>query len=149
MEKVKEHEYALHLTKRQVRLLSEACNTMARLRCGQDFIMREMMEEAWERRSKKVTGKPMSKTFEGGWAAMRDDAEAIAKTIKKRFWGLDGNAIYGIYFDKVADVLYDLHQVLRHQLWLDSGDRSNMTVDADTPMHIGNEPLAIIERASK
>jgi hypothetical protein len=41
----------------------------------------------------------------------------------------------------------DLHQVLRHQLWLDRPEdkKSPITVDADEAMQFGTEPLAKIE----
>ena len=76
---------------------------------------------------------------------MRYEAEAVCKHIKKRFWGLESNAMYGIHYDDTADILFSLHQVLRHQLWLD-GDRKFHGVDSDRPMQIGTEPLAEIEK---
>ena len=62
----------------------------------------------------------MDKEFEGGWQEMRHDAERLSKEIKKRFWGLESNAMYGIHYDDYADILFDLHRVLRHQLWFQS-----------------------------
>ena len=57
----------------------------------------------------------------------------------------------GVGYDDTADILFDLHQVLRHQLWLDRPEdkKSHITVDADEAMRFGSEPLAIIERAKK
>jgi hypothetical protein len=77
---------------------------------------------------------------------MRHDAERLCKEIKQRFWGLESNAMYGVHYDDTADVLFDLHQVLRHQLWLDrpETEKSHITVDADEAMRFGSEPLAII-----
>ena len=90
----------------------------------------------------------MDKEWDGGWEAMRHDAEEISRQIKKRFWGLESRSMYGIHYDNSADILFSLHQVLRHQLWLDKPDseKSPITVDADTPIVFGSEPLAIIER---
>lgn len=90
----------------------------------------------------------MDDEFEGGWKDMRHEAEALTKRIKKRFWGLDANTLYGIHYDNNADVLWDIHQVIRHQLWLDRPDdeKSHITVDASTATQIGDEPLAIIEK---
>lgn len=140
--------YCLHLTERQARLLSYACDQFSRLICGQDWSYRELMESAWEKRCKEATGNFMDKEWDGGWSAMRAEAEQISKTIKKRFWGLESNAFYGIHYDDTADILFDLHQVIRHQLWLDRPDsgKSNITVDASEAMQVGEEPLAIIER---
>lgn len=140
--------YTIELTERQVKLLSYTCDRMARLIEGQDWTYQELMEEAWEKRCKESTGKIMDDTFESGWHNMRSDAEAICKQIKKRFWGLESNALYGIHYDDTADILWDIHQCLRHQLWLDKpeGEKSHITVDSDTPMRVGSEPLIKITK---
>lgn len=106
------------------------------------------MEAAWETRSKNVTGNFMDKEWNGGWYAMRAEAEQISKTIKKRFWGLESNSMHGILYDDTADILHDIHQVIRHQLWLDrpESEKSHITVDAYEAIQIGEEPLAIMER---
>ena len=145
MEK-KEKTYNLKLTKRQVKILSYACDRLSRIICGQDWTMQEFLEQAWEKRCKEaVGGSGMDKEWQGGWQNMRYDAEAVCKHIKERFWGLESNAMYGIHYDDTADILFSLHQVLRHQLWLD-GDRKFHGVDSDRPMQIGTEPLAEIEK---
>ena len=93
----------------------------------------------------------MDDEWDGGWHRMREDAEAICKQIKQRFWGLGSNSMYGIHYDDVADILFDLHTVIRHQLWLDKPEdkKSSCTVDA-YPAHCwGTEPLAIIRRIEK
>ena len=81
---------------------------------------------------------------------MRAEAEGICKYIKHRFWGLGDNAlyVYGINYDQTADILWDIHQVLRHQLWLDKPDedKSTITVDASEAMRAGDEPLINIKR---
>lgn len=140
--------YTLHLTKRQARLLSYACDQFSRLICGQDWSYQELMESAWEKRCKDATGNLMDKEWDGGWSAMRAEAEQISKTIKKRFWGMESNAVHGILYDDTADILFDLHKVIRHQLWLDRPDseKSHITVDAFEATQVGEEPLAIIER---
>ena len=141
-----EKKYTLTLTQKQLKVLNYACDQFSRLICGQDWSYQNLMEEAWEKRSKKATGKSMDKDFEGGWQEMRHDAERLSKEIKKRFWGLESNAMYGIHYDDYADILFDLHRVLRHQLWNDKEVKSNWTVDAEDPTHsIGNEPLAEIK----
>ena len=142
-----QHEYTLHLTKRQVELLSFACDRMSRIICGQDWTYQEFMEQAWEKRCREaVGGNGFDKEWDGGWQNMREDAEAICKQIKRRFWGLGNNELYGIRYDDVADVLFDIHQVLRHQLWIDNGMKTRFTVDSDEAMRFGKEPLADIHR---
>lgn len=142
------HIYNLHLTERQAKLLSYACDQFSRLICGQDWSFQELMEAAWERRCKEATGHTMDDAWDGGWHAMRHEAEDLCKQIKKRFWGLDWNALYGVHYDETADILFDLCQVIRHQLWLDrpDDDKSFMTVDASEAMAFSDEPLAKISR---
>lgn len=107
------------------------------------------MENAWEKRCKEaVGGHGMDNEWDGGWYAMRSDAERFCKEIKKRFWGMEWNAMYGVGYDDTADILFDLHQVLRKRLWEDrpEHEKSYITVDSDTPMRFGSEPLAKIEK---
>ena len=140
-----EKEYTIKLTKRQLQLLSYACDRMSRLIEGQDWIYQELMEQAWEKRCKEaVGGHGMDKEWDGGWYNMRQDAEDISKKIKKRFWGCEPNQMYGIKYDSVSDTLYDMHQVMRHQLWLDS-DRQFIGVDSSEAMQVSDEPLIKIE----
>lgn len=140
------HIYNLQLTRRQARILSYACDRFSRLICGQDWTYQELMEEAWEKRCKEaVGGHGMDKEWDGGWYKMRQDAEDICKQIKKRFWNLGWRELNGIHYDDTADILFDLHRVIRHQLWLDNPNRLNITVDSENPSSsIGSEPLAKI-----
>lgn len=142
------HIYQLELTERQAKILSYVCDQFSRLICGQDWSYQELFEAAWEKRCKEATGNMMDKEFEGGWYEMRADAEAICKKVKKRFWGCEANAMYGIHYDDTADILFSMHQVLRHQLWLDRPEdqKSHITVDAYEAMQYGSEPLAKIKK---
>lgn len=144
--------YRLELTERQAKLLSYACDQFSRLICGQDMAFQDLMEAAWEKRCKEaVGGHGMDKEWDGGWYNMRHDAEEICQNIKKRFWGLGRQSLYGVYYDETADILFDIHCVIRHQLWLDKPDenKSTMTVDASEAMQFGKEPLAKIEKIGK
>lgn len=140
--------YQLELTERHVRILSYVCDQFSRLICGQDQSYQQLFEAAWEKRCKESTGNMMDKGFEGGWEEMRADAESLCKQAKKRFWGCESNAMYGINYDDTADILFSLHQILRHQLWLDRPDelKSHITVDAYEAMRYGSEPLAKIKK---
>jgi hypothetical protein len=144
--------YRLELTERQAKLLSYACDQFSRLICGQDMAFQDLMEAAWEKRCKEaVGGHGMDKEWDGGWYNMRHDAEEICQNMKKRFWGLGRQTLYGVYYDETADILFDIHCVIRHQLWLDKPDenKSTMTVDASEAMQFGKEPLAKIEKIGK
>lgn len=140
-----EKQYTIKLSKRQLQLLSYACDRMSRLIEGQDWTYQELMEQAWEKRCKEaVGGHGMDNDWDGGWHNMRQDAEDICKKIKKRFWGCESNQMYGIKYDSVSDILYDMHQVMRHKLWLDS-DRQFIGVDSSEAMQVSDEPLIKIE----
>lgn len=140
--------YNLKLTENQAKILSRACDVYSRLICGQDKEYQDLFEAAWEKRCKETTGKIMDDSFEGGWHVMREDAEKLCKEIKKKFWGLDWCSLYGVHYDETSDVLFDLHQVIRHQLWLDRPEDKKLpyTVDASEALQFAKEPLASIER---
>ena len=139
-----EYVYNLKLTERQAKLLSYACDQFARCIQGQDWVLQDLMESAWEKRCKEATGKSMDDNWDGGWYAMRHEAEEISHRIKKRFWGCEPNQMHGIKYDSTSDILYDMHQVMRHQLWLDS-DRQFIGVDSSEAMQVSDEPLIKIE----
>lgn len=138
-------KYILELTEKQAKLLSWALDTFPRLIQGQSFAYQDLFETAWEKRCKAATGNMMDEEFEGGWSQMREDAEALCKKIKRRFWNLPYNSQNGIHYDDTADVLWDIQQVIRHELWRNDPDRTHYTVDASPAMQVGSEPLAKIE----
>ena len=145
MKKESKQIYQLELTERQAKLLSYACDRLSRIICGQDWTYQEFFEEAWEKRCKEATGSSMDKEWDGGWSAMRAETEELCKKIKAKYWGLVANAMYGIHYDDTADILFSLHTVIRHQIWLD-GERQFHGVDSDEPTKVGTEPLATIRR---
>lgn len=140
-------KYSIELNGKQLRALAYACNEFSRLICGQDWSYQILMERAWEKRCKEATGKCMDDEFEGGWKEMRADAEVLSKQIKRRFWGIESNALYGINYDDTADVLFDMYQVMRHQLWQDkpADKRGQGTVDAYPATQFGKEDLIKIK----
>lgn len=143
--KESKHKYTLHLTEGQAKILSYACNQFSRLICGQDWSYQELFETAWVKRCKEATGNFMDKQWDGGWYDMRHETEELCDRIKKRYWGLERNSMYGIGYSNTADVLFDLHRVIRHQLWKDDEKHLTTTVDAEDPTSpIGDEPLAVI-----
>lgn len=141
----KEIMYQIELTERQTKLLSYVCDQFTRLIQGQDQAYQELFEAAWEKRAKKVTGNSMDKEFEGGWYKCREDAEDFCRQIKKRFWNLDNYSLHGIGYDDTADILWDIHCVIRHQLFLDS-KRDYFGVDSSPATRVGDEPLITIKK---
>lgn len=77
---------------------------------------------------------------------MREDVEDKLAELKKIGWGLERNAYYGIHYDELADLLFEMHQVMRHQLWLDNPDRFELSVDGDEPLKLTNEPMIKVSR---
>ena len=71
---------------------------------------------------------------------MREDAGTFCKEIKKRFWDLAPSANYGVYYDDISDIIFDMHQCIRHELWL-NGDKKYHTVDSYPACQFGKEPL--------
>lgn len=142
MEK-KTKKYIIEMNERQARLLSWVCDTFPRLIEGQGHAYQDLFESAWEKRCKKATGKMMDDEFEGGWHKMREDAETFCKEIKRRFWDLAPNSDWGVHYDDTADILWDMHQAIRYQLWKDNPDpnKSTITVDAFPAHQFGDEPL--------
>lgn len=140
-------KYILEMNERQARLLSWALDTFPRLIEGQNFAFQDLFESAWEKRCKEATGKMMDDEFEGGWYKMREDAETFCMEIKKRFWDLKPNTNYGIHYDDTADILWDMHQAIRYQLWKDNPNpnKSTITVDAFPAHQFGKEPLIIVK----
>lgn len=137
-----EKKYVIEVNERQARLLSYACDQFARLIQGQDAAFQDLMEMAWEKRCKNATGNMMDKEWDGGWYAMREEAERTCREIKRKFWGLPANTLNGIHYDDTADILFDIHQVIRHELWKNKPEtKSHMTVDAFPATGFGEEPL--------
>ena len=135
-------KYIIEMNERQARLLSWVCDTFPRLIKGQDHAYQDLFESAWMKRCKKATGKSMDKEFEGGWDKMREDAELFCKQIKKRFWDLAPNANYGIHYDDVSDIIWDIHTALRFELWKNQPEpKSHFAVDSSPAHQFGDEPL--------
>lgn len=137
-----EKKYVLELNQKQAELLSWALDTFPRLIEGQDHAYQDLLESAWERRCKKATGSSMDDEFEGGWHKMREDAETFCKEIKRRFWNLAPNANYGIHYDESSDILWDIYQTLRYEIWKNRPEpKSHITVSAFPATQFGKEPL--------
>ena len=135
-------KYIIELTEKQARLLSYVCDQFARLIQGQDAAFQDLMETAWEKRCKNATGNMMDEEWDGGWYAMREEAERTCREIKRKFWGLPANTFNGIHYDDTADILFDIHQVIRHELWKNRPEpKSHITNDAFIATRFGDEPL--------
>lgn len=133
--------YLIEVNKSQLRILSSMCESMSRIICGQLITTFSMIcENAWENLHKE------DKSHRDNWISMSNEVEKHCDELRKLCWGQDRGSLNGIHYNKISDILWDLYQVFRHQLWLDEPEdkKSYMTVDSDEPLNTGTEPLAKI-----
>ena len=140
-----ERTYTITVTERQARIISNACELMARIGFGQ-----------WMEFLNYLPG-----ANELNWNEMREGLLPIMERHLKPVVGINGwSSSLGVGSDKSApgtDEAFDLNAVIRHRLaWdraMDNGITDGttrnwtgmMSVDYDDPMHWGKEPLARIE----
>lgn len=144
-------KYQIEVTERQLQLISYACEKVDRQIIGQLGISLENdCLDAWEREYKREKGiKGTLKSLPEEWYDVRDKVEKHIDELRQLCWNCDKFKSYGIYYDKTADTLFDLHRVFRHALWNErpADRRSSCTVDGENPEDYGtygDEPLAKI-----
>lgn len=138
--------YTLTITERQARVLSMACEVLARLGMGQFKDAFDHLPEADQR----------------DWSAWYDDMEQISRILSKHMpVGIDGiRSSMGISnADEEARTAWELHAVIRHRLAWDRAKEEGVTdgtkrewpammqVSYDEPMKLSDEPLAKMEAA--
>ena len=137
--------YTITVTAEQARIISNACELMARIGIGQ-----------WAEFLYYLPG-----ANKMNWNDMREELLPVMERHLKPFVGIDGwYSSLGVGSDKSApdtDEAFDLSAVIRHRLaWdraVDNGITDGVTrnwdvmmaVDYDEPMRCGSEPLARIE----
>lgn len=138
--------YTLTITDRQARVLSMACEVLARLGMGQFKDALDHLPEAKNR----------------DWSVWHDDMEQISRILSKHMpGGIDGiRSSTGISnTDEEARTAWDLHAVIRHRLDWDRAIAEGVTdgtkrewpammqVSYDEPMKHSEEPLAKMDAA--
>lgn len=131
--------YTLTLTEHQLELINDACETCARAAMGQ---VGDMLRYCRDRQGQPIYN----------WELM----QAVEDLVKPHM-GLARNESLGVGHMAEADILWDLHQVLRHRLAWDraaaegrvaSGGPRNwaemVAHDYDEPLAYGSEPLATV-----
>jgi hypothetical protein len=129
--------YHLHINEAQARVISHACEVLARLGMGQYKDALECL--------------PLREHAPDGW---HEDMEGIGHILKKHTTVLHGvGAYHGITSIKTSPeskTAWDLYQVVRHRLaWDAKPEGDAMSVMFDQPMKTGDQPLAWIERIEK
>ena len=130
-----EPRYVISLTRKQLQLISIACERMSRNLCGQlDMGVYYELEKAIERHHEGEERMDLL-----------SEVRQTLDVLRTRCWNLDSRQFYGIHYDKDSDILFDIHQVLRHQLWLEDPNRSNAVVMASVHK-FASEPLVTIRK---
>lgn len=130
-------KYTITITEVHLRLLSEITEKMARTIVGQlDYGILEECKAAIDRHYPELE-------FEDRHSMVEHTKNALAE-IHQYCWKQQGNARYGVGYSAKSDTLWDIYEVLRHQLWQELKDKSIMTVDSDKPLH-WNKKIPLIE----
>jgi hypothetical protein len=142
--------YTLTITEKQARALMDATDLLQRVQLGQ---WREIEDNL-----------PLQKPID--YQELRDDFQIIGAILSKHMIdNIDGGASsLGVGHPELPEsngILYDLHRVIRRKLSVEravengiienenvSRNEMPITVDFDTIMMWGTEPLAKIERVS-
>ena len=142
--------YTLTITEKQARALMDATDLLQRVQIGQ---WREIEDNL-----------PLQKPID--YQELRDDFQIIGAILSKHMIdNIDGGASsLGVGHPELPEsngILYDLHRVIRRKLSVEraveqgiienenvSRNKMPITVDFDTIMMWGTEPLAKIERVS-
>lgn len=130
--------FCMELNKRQLQYLSDACESHSRNICGQlDVGLEEAIESAIQKTYPTATFDTRHE--------IRDKVRMLLYEIKSLVWNLGPGSNKGIRYDEKSDVLFDIHQVIRHFLWkINPGPKMSCCNSAYPAHNWGNEPLVNI-----
>lgn len=131
--------YSIKLTKHQLEVISDACECHSRNICGQlDAGLDEVIEKGIER---AYTSATFDKRHE-----IRETARMKLYEIKSLVWDLGPGTNMGIHYDEKSDILFDIHQVIRHFLWKLRPEPKSSCCNCASPAHQwGKEPLITVK----
>lgn len=131
--------HRMELTKRQLQFLSEACDNYSRCICGQLDVALE--ESIWKGLELTYSTATFNTKHE-----IQEKVRQLLYEIKSLVWDLGPGTNQGVKYDDKADVLYDMHQVIRHYLWrLQPEPKSHIGNCAARAMKFGSQPLVNVE----
>lgn len=131
-------QFEITLNKRQMQVLSAACDNYSRILCGQlDVGLEDTIERGLDR---EYTTATLDKKFE-----IRDTIRDKLAEIKMLVWNMGRGASYGVNYDDDADLLFDIHQVLRHHLWKLNPNRLSCVNSATQGFPFGKEPFVTVK----
>ena len=133
---------SFQVTFHQLGLLRTVCEQAARLRAGQlDCCFIEELVGAYHKETKGSADSPTN---------IRKYITEACNYLHTLCWNLPANADHGMNYDDDSDIWWDMYQVFRYQIWKEKhpypSNQDILTVDGDTPMHTGNEPLIKIQQ---
>lgn len=143
VEDVNQRLFTLQLNKRQLELLSQACDEHSRNICGQlDVGLESIIERA------------IMRTYPTAQFDARHEIIKKVKTllyeIESLVWDLGPGGTHGVKYDDSADILFDIHQVIRHHLWKLKPEPKPHCVNSASPATLfGSQPAVIIKTLSK
>ena len=136
-------EYTVTMTPKQLRVLSDACDNHSRVISGQLEI--GVMEYVDDAIAKEYPNADITTRID-----IRSQTRMKLNEAKALAWNCGVNTCHGIHYDERADILFDMHQVMRHFLWLQRTEpKPKFTNDAFEATQFGNEPLIRIQRNDK
>jgi len=123
--------YTITCSEKQLKAISLACEILSRLQCGHiSAVLDQCKNEKGE-----------------SFCIPYESIHKVEKIIKP-ILGLGLNAHYGVGKFDSADILWDIYQVIRHQIWNDRDirERNNWCVDASPALKFGSEELIKVEK---
>nr|DAX71175.1 MAG TPA: hypothetical protein [Caudoviricetes sp.] len=137
-------KYTIELTKEQLEGIAYACKVTDRLILGQlSMPLKDVCLSAWW---KLYTGNYPSWMREN----IRKTSDIVdwhIQELQELCFGLKKGEYKGVGYDKFADMLFDIHKVIEHSLWLEipADKKNNSTNNAFPPKQFGEEPLITIK----
>lgn len=135
--------YVVELSDAQLKLISEACEICARMKCGQIRIALTKLEL-------KNTQDQIISDFDFG-----ENVEALIKPMM----GLNYYSSWGVGYSEKTDAWFDINETIRHRLAWDDAYKSGiikpgetrkwpemMSVNYDEPMQWGPESIPTITK---
>lgn len=143
VEDADERLFTLTLNKRQLELLSKASDCHSRNICGQlDVGLEEVIENA------------IARTYDTADFDTRhgisEKVKMLLCEVKSLVWDLGPGTNKGVKYDDGADILFDIHQVIRHHLWkIKPEPKYHYTNDAADATIFGSQPAITIKTLSR
>lgn len=131
--------FTITCNEKQLGLLMNACEDMARLRCGQMYLgpLQDLLAEMWE--------KTKPEGCKATTSDMLDDLEIDMKSLQYKYFNCSPGRTFGTGFDDKADIFWDMYQVLRYAKFLSEPiserERKMWLTCSDKPLRRGSEPL--------